>query len=419
MAILNEKALKKRKNDINERVKEIRKRQTEISGEIDEIKQDDTATTEELKAKVEELEEEVNLLEEETAELAAENAELEEEIAALEEESEELRKQKRSINKPLSRQMSNTAEQRGKELKNKRAVTIGSGNLIKPTKNQTSINDELGDGISSIVDLVKVENRHGMSEFVIPYKKGNSKADKTAEGAAAFNSDAEFGYVSIKPVTITTYSEISREAMNLTDVDYYNAVLQSAQKALRKKVSEYIINSDAATSPTFVGILSSSAIISNDIEVDKIDAQTLRKITLNYGGDEDVIGTGVLLLNKKDLIAFGDVRGEKEKKAIYEITPDSENPNTGIIKDGGLAVKYCINSNLKDIDNAADGDFSMIYGIPHCYEVGLFSDYSVRVSEDFKFANRMLAVLGEVMIGGNVCVKDGFVRVKKSVAAGG
>ena len=66
---------------------------------------------------------------------------------------------------------------------------------------------------------------------------------------------------------------------------------------------------------------------------------------LSYGGDEFSGGQGVLFLNKTDLIALGDVRGTNEKKAVYEITPDA-NPNTGIIKDGGLAVKYCICSAL-------------------------------------------------------------------------
>ena len=55
----------------------------------------------------------------------------------------------------------------------------------------------------------------------------------------------------------------------------------------------------------------------------------------------------------------------------------------------------------------------MIYGVPACYELALFSDYAITVSEDAAFRKRMIAVLGEVMIGGNVTVYDGFVRVKK------
>ena len=143
-----------------------------------------------------------------------------------------------------------------------------------------------------------------------------------------------------------------------------------------------------------------------------INDKTLRNIVLNYGGDEDTLGGAVLFLNKTDLIAFGDVRGTNEKKAVYEITPDSVNTNTGIIRDGGLAVRYCLNSNITSLSETAAGSYSMFYGVPECYELGLFSDYTVRVSEDYQFAKRMLAVLGEVMIGGNVTVANGFVRVK-------
>ena len=139
---------------------------------------------------------------------------------------------------------------------------------------------------------------------------------------------------------------------------------------------------------------------------------------MNYGGDEEIAGNAVLFLNKKDLIAFGDVRGTNEKKAVYEITPDAANPNTGIIRDGGLAVRYCINSNLKASSaiTTAPGGYYMIYGVPTTYELGIFSDYNVRVSEDYAFKTRMIAVLGEVMIGGNVTVHRGFLRVKKTVS---
>ena len=60
----------------------------------------------------------------------------------------------------------------------------------------------------------------------------------------------------------------------------------------------------------------------------------------------------------------------------------------------------------------------MYYGVPSCYEIGLFSDFTVKVSEDAAFKKRMIAVLGEVMVGGNVVVKNGFVRIKKAAVSG-
>lgn len=126
----------------------------------------------------------------------------------------------------------------------------------------------------------------------------------------------------------------------------------------------------------------------------------------------------MLFLNKKDLIAFGDIRGTNEKKAVYEINPDPENPNTGIIKDGGLSVRYCLNNNLTACSGTAQQASSgadvltMCYGNPKCFELDLFSDYEIAVSEDFAFDKLMDTIRGDVELGGNVVVQDGFVFVK-------
>ena len=140
-----------------------------------------------------------------------------------------------------------------------------------------------------------------------------------------------------------------------------------------------------------------------------------------YGGDENIGSNATLYLNKADLIAFGDVRGTNEKKAVYEIIPDGSNPNTGIIKDGGLSVRYCINSECKALTGSTKGSApikTMVYGDPGNYKLDLFGDYEVRVSEDYKFGERLLAVLGEVMLGGNIICDKGFVVVTLSGTAG-
>ena len=144
----------------------------------------------------------------------------------------------------------------------------------------------------------------------------------------------------------------------------------------------------------------------------EIDEKTLRKIVLSYGGDENVGASARLYLNKSDLIAFGDVRGS-DKKPVYEITPDAGNPNTGIIKDGGLAVPYTINSNLTALAGTAQSNTAvtntMVYGDPANYELGLFGDYTIEVSKDYKFAEGLLTVMGEVLAGGNLIKHNGFL----------
>ena len=57
----------------------------------------------------------------------------------------------------------------------------------------------------------------------------------------------------------------------------------------------------------------------------------------------------------------------------------------------------------------------MIYGTPTNYKLGLFGNFEVKVSEDYKFGEGLLTVRGTVMAGGNVTMDKGFVvALKKS-----
>ena len=53
----------------------------------------------------------------------------------------------------------------------------------------------------------------------------------------------------------------------------------------------------------------------------------------------------------------------------------------------------------------------MLYGDPKCLEIDLFSDYEIRVSEDFAFTSLMDTIRGDVEIGADVVVKHGFVAL--------
>ena len=149
------------------------------------------------------------------------------------------------------------------------------------------------------------------------------------------------------------------------------------------------------------------------MSITAIAADTLRKIALSLGGDEAVAGNAVLMLNKADLIAFGDVRGSNEKKAVYEIIPDTANPNTGIIKDGGLSVKYVLNNNCPALGSADAAAKCMFYGNPQAIELAMFGDFEVATSEDYKFGQDMLTVRGTVSAGAAMGTYKGFVAVAK------
>lgn len=288
------------------------------------------------------------------------------------------------------------------ENKEARAVLVSSGKIATPT--EVSGITEKFNTVSSIVDLVKVTNAEGMGAYKVAYEDADATAAKQTEGAAYNASDPTFGFVTIQPETEAVLSYISKQVQKQTPLNYEEKVRASALNALRKKAAEVITTK----------LLASTLNETLTVAANTIGADTLRKIALSYGGDENVVGGAVLFLNKKDLIAFGDVRGTNEKKAVYEITPDTNNPNTGIIKDGGLSVKYCINSNVTALSASTKGSAAiktMFYGNPQAFELALFSDYDVKISEDFAFDKGLLAIRGDVELGGDVVQKNGFVVV--------
>ena len=267
-----------------------------------------------------------------------------------------------------------------------RATMISGGQIATPTE-VGGINDAFTQ-VSSIVDMVKVTDCSGMGAYKVAYEIASATAAKQTEGGTATESDMTFDFVEITPETAAVVSYITKQVRKQSPLNYTEKVRASALTALRKYAANLIVSKIKGSALT------------QKLGVTAIGADTLRKLALNYGGDLGVEGSAVLVLNKTNLIAFGDIRGTNEKKAVYEITPDS-NPNTGIIKDGGLSVKYVLDNNL--------GDTELLYGNLHCFELGLFSDYEIAVSEDRNIEKLMLTIVGDVELGGEVVVKDGLI----------
>lgn len=370
-----------------------------------------------LKAEITALEEELYSDPKEEEKPAEEDPKEDEEKSAEEnpkEDEENLEEVQRSFN-PLKSfnlrkgevKMENTKiEQRAKALKetNKmtieneeaRSVLVSSGKLATPTE-VSGINDGFVK-VSSIVDLVKVVNCEGMGSNKVAYVDAEATAAKQTEGSAANNSDPVFGFVTITPESVAVLSSISKQAKKQTTLVYEAKVRESALVAL-KKMAANIITTKALASP-----------LNGKVEgITAIDDKTLRKIALSYGGDEGIEGATYLFLTKADLIKFGDVRGTSNKNAVYEIIPDTNNPNTGVIKDGGLTVNYCLNSNLTEN--------KMLYGNPKMIELDLFSNYEIEVSSDFYFDKLMDAIRGDVELGADVVAKNGLLTIEVGAAA--
>ena len=280
-----------------------------------------------------------------------------------------------------------------------RAVLISGGKIATPTEV-----DGIKDGfntVSSIVDQANVVDAEGMGAYEVAYEIADPEAAETAEGAEYNEDDAEFGLVKVEPKTVTVISYISKQVKKQSPLNYEEKVKTSALRALRQRASSMIVNAVKASEIAKIV----------PVEATTIDETTLRALALSYGGDENVAGSAVLYLNKTDLLAFGDVRGD-DKKPVYEITPDVSNPNTGIIKDGGLSVKYCLNKHCAALSSATRGPEAiktMMYGNPLNVDLALFSDYEVVVSEDFKISKGLLTIVGDAQIGSALTVKDGFV----------
>ena len=285
--------------------------------------------------------------------------------------------------------------------KEARASVLVSGGTIAQPVGVSGINGTFP-AVSSIVDMVKIVDASNMGGgYKIAYQITDADASAHTEGADAAQSEPTFGLLSVQAYDVALVSYISNKVRRQSPLTYEQKVRESAMTALRKSASA-----------TIVAALREST-ITQALSITAIDATTLRKIALAHGGDEAVVGSAVLMLNKADLIAFGDVRGTSEKKAVYEITPDAANPNTGIIKDGGLSVRYVINNNCTSVAAAEANGKTMFYGNPQAIELAMFGDYEVATSEDYKFGQDMLTVRGTCSMGAAMGVYKGFVAVAK------
>ncbi|WP_102411393.1 phage major capsid protein [Beduinella massiliensis] len=319
---------------------------------------------------------------------------------------------------------------RGKSVKlgadELRALLFSGGNISAPKGNGANVSEPMNT-VSSIIDMVETEDLTGMTEYTETYIEHWQEAgDHPGEGKSPNESDLATGMVKITPKPVSVISYVSKDIYRVTNVQLEDKVRRGASIALRQKVADMI--QTAAGAPGPVGLYNCKSYVTGESETPKdmhttliakldsgskgvIDEKTLRNIVMNFGGDNNIIGGAVLFLNKKDLLAFGDVRGTNEKKYVYEITPDAQNPNTGIIKDGGVSVRYCICPKLNALSGTAQGDAAiptMVYGVPRAYKLGLFGPFEVEMSRDYKFAEGLIAVRGEAMIGGTITRPEAY-----------
>ena len=313
--------------------------------------------------------------------------------------------------------------------------TLMSGSIVQPIGAGVEVRDNLG--YTSLVDIVRTMDMTGLGGWEEPYATSYQTPEvgtpTSVAGTARTKSDPGFAISQIKPYEVSVTSLVDRNIARLSPALYLQKVQDLAFRALRNKIAALILKGDSEGTHVMYGMLNGtnkdSASIVTSIAATvadgygKIDDQLLNSLYFGYGNNYEVGGNAMLFCNKTDLKAWGTLRGTYDKRRLFDINPLAGNANRGTIADGGMIVPYLLDPNLTAVDGTAQEASSgadklcCVYGDPLNYLLGLFGDYTIRVDESVKAIERMYAILGDAVVGGNVIVKDGFVVAKIPKAA--
>lgn len=380
----------------------------ELTAEIEQIKEEiaaveaeiaETEQAEEVKAEEEQEEEEA---------IQNENEDLIEEERKKNMTNQELRAVRVETNEVMKEQVEARAKAMQDAFRERRSVTVAASNILLPDHQDSNLATVPFQQVSSFVDMVKVKNFNGGETHEVPFTKSYGMGGLTEEGGAYTNAETEFGSATISKVKITAIAEYSEEVEKLPAADYVAEIEKGIEVAIKKKVSEQII-AGAGTTNTFKGIISGNleALEDSDtVEVNAITDTTLDEIIYQYGGDEEVLGGGALVLNKLDLKKFATLRNTDGTKT-YEVDYKAKTID---------GIPYIINSNLKSLETASAGEVFMLYGSPKGYEMDVFSPIEIMKSYDEKFSEGKIRIKASVFAGGNVTQYRSFVLVKKATA---
>lgn len=295
-----------------------------------------------------------------------------------------------------------------------RAVT--TANVMLENKYKRQIADNFNE-IAQTIDLVDAFPLNGGNSYEVPFQITDGDADYTAEGEVYTNDEGTFGTNSTGRAKITNSAIVNEEVIELPNADYLSRIINSVRKSIRKKMSNQII-AGAGGSNQLKGIYSAPTVVMPSIYkvgISEIDSDTLRKIVFAYGADEDVESPATLFLNKLDLAAFAAIKAT-DGRPYYKITYDGA---SGIIEEEGLRVPYTINSacNALSLAETVVGTKTMVYGSPTCYELPLFSDLTIKRSDERYIDQGKIGFFGKVIAGGVVNKYKGFIPVEKIAKA--
>ena len=287
---------------------------------------------------------------------------------------------------------------------------VSMGTMVTPAGGGSEIHDGFAGAVSGLINQVNTVDLMGLASWEEPYVVSDPEAAGvdpfTVNGAARATTDPVFAKAGMTAYEANVTSYVPKAAADLSPARYAAKVQEMALRALQRKAVYLMINGDGTASPKMHGILNAKntdgANIFADVSgVNSIDENTLAKLVFSYGGDEMTGGVARLLLTKGNLEAFGSLAGTNEKTPLYEITFDpGSGGNTGTIKRGGLIVPYTICSAI--------GAKKLAYGDPFNYMMPLFGNYVIGTDVSYKAAERLITVLGDVKLSGNLTVDKGM-----------
>ena len=286
-------------------------------------------------------------------------------------------------------------------------ATTFSGDIVAPTGGSSTINDGHNAQVSGLIDQVRVETFDGLGAWEESYLAAIQTATHgkpaTVGGTARTATKPEWRKAKLLAHEVQTTAFVDKNIAKLSPAAYAQKTQNYALVALRREINNLIVNGDGTETPEFFGFVNAKNTRGENIfqtsDVKAIDEDTLRSMVFGYGGDEEVSANARLILNKVNLAALGAIKkGENDKSSLFDI---SQQGNTGTIKAGGLIVPYTIASAI--------GSKTLAYGDAMNYLLALFGSYTVRVDESVKSVERMIAILGDALVGGNLVADKGML----------
>lgn len=317
------------------------------------------------------------------------------------------------------------------KLKDKKAISLRDGTPVEgtaqdgiliPSHLDPTVDALPWSEVSSVVDVVRKIPLQNGAEYTKAFQVSGDEGDYTLEPTVTgevkdgvyHEVGAAFDKVTIKRNKITAITYESEELELLPDADYAAIVEDNVRIALRKKLAKEIILGNGVGNH-FVGIAApaeTTGLNANTYE-DKeytIDENFLINLLVDYGGEEDIEGKQLLLMNKQTIKDFAKIRDVNERP-VFNI---SITGNTFTI-DGYRGI---FSSNIKPYSEAEEGEIFLVYGNFNNYYLLDFGGDVIETSKEFKFDQGITAIRGKVFGGGNMAAYKAFLRATKPATDG-